>query len=51
MVAEPAPLCGVTLSQPVALLVAVHAQPAPVVRVKEPLLACSLTDTPVVLSE
>jgi hypothetical protein len=52
MGAEPKPLVGwLTVSQLVALLVAVHAQPAPAVRWKEPLLACSLTDTPDVSRE
>ena len=42
MVAEPLPLVGeVIVSQP-ALLAAVQGQPPPVVRVKEPLPACSL---------
>jgi len=51
MGAGPVPLVGEVMVSQLALLEAVQGQPPPVVRVKEPLLACSLTDTPDVSSE
>ena len=48
----PLPLVGeVIVSQLVALLVAVHAQPAPAVKDSAPLLTCSLTVSLVLLRE